>query len=177
MNVADLARSVLLLVPKEDLKTVTDPGEPDPKDREAIILKSGPSAGRPWKRKPRLQARLPEGFDPISIRKALALALEVSGGKMKLTFSDASADLEKSADLDRVETTINALALGPLPGGINSRADALYILGFPPGSNPDQRTLRQRFRSFAQIHHPDGNFGDHQRMAQLNTAMEMLRRS
>ena len=53
-NAADLARSVVLVVPRDAIDAFPDPGGPAPHDRESIILKSGPAEGRPWRRKPRL---------------------------------------------------------------------------------------------------------------------------
>jgi len=62
-----------------------------------------------------------------------------------------------------------------LPHGIASRSDALHVLGFPPTARPDKRTIRARFRMLATIHHPDSNYGSHDRMSQLNQAMEFLK--
>ena len=75
VNVADLARSALLLVPREIIRQIPDPGGPKPGDREETVLKSGPSKGRPWRRKPRLQARLSAGYDVSTVRRALNLVL------------------------------------------------------------------------------------------------------
>ena len=61
-----------------------------------------------------------------------------------------------------------------LAGGGKNRDEALPGLGLPPGSLPDQGTLRARFRMLATIHHPDGLHGNHKRMSQLNAAMELL---
>jgi len=58
-NVADLARSALLLMPEEVLRQIPDPGEPAAGDREQTVLKSGPQAGRPWRRKPRCRCACP----------------------------------------------------------------------------------------------------------------------
>ena len=59
VNVGDLARSVMLVVPAEAIAATADPGEPAANDRETVVLKSGRGAGKPWRRKPRLQVRLP----------------------------------------------------------------------------------------------------------------------
>ncbi|MEK9725603.1 MAG: J domain-containing protein, partial [Rhodospirillaceae bacterium] len=53
VNVADLARSVALVVPAETLAQFPDPGEPGPDDRGAVVSKSGPAAGGPWRRSAR----------------------------------------------------------------------------------------------------------------------------
>lgn len=80
-------------------------------------------------------------------------------------------------EIDRLKAIISVLAFEPLTDGVQSRADALYVLGFAPGDYPDARTLRAKFRMLATIHHPDSNHGDHQRMSQLNQAMTLLRDS
>jgi hypothetical protein len=85
--------------------------------------------------------------------------------------------VEINDELERLRTIVAVLAFEPLPEGVRSRGDALHVLGFPPSSDPDSRTLRAKFRMLATIHHPDGNYGSHQRMSQLNQAMEFLRRS
>lgn len=78
-------------------------------------------------------------------------------------------------DLMRLRAMVSVLSFEPLPGGVRGRADALHVLGFPPGADPDGERVRARFRLLATIHHPDGNQGNHQRMSQLNAAMTMLR--
>ena len=42
VNAADLARSVMLIVPEAAIEDYDDPGDPPPGDRETIVLKSGP---------------------------------------------------------------------------------------------------------------------------------------
>ena len=74
VNVADLARSALLLVPEELIRQFPDPGGPPSGDREQTVLKSGPSKGRPWRRKPRLQARLTSGYDVSMVRREIGRA-------------------------------------------------------------------------------------------------------
>ena len=54
VNVGDWARSVLLLATHHVVAKYSDPGEPTPDDREQVVLKSGPSANKPWRRIPRL---------------------------------------------------------------------------------------------------------------------------
>ena len=75
VNAGDIARSVLLVVPMDDIRDYPDPGDPRPEDREVVILKSGAARGRPWRRKPRLQVRMASGYDAITLRRALAIAL------------------------------------------------------------------------------------------------------
>ena len=53
VNVGDLARSIMLTLSPDAVKSAADPGEPEEDDRETVVLKSGPSAGKPWRRKPR----------------------------------------------------------------------------------------------------------------------------
>ncbi len=190
VNVGDLARSVLLVVPPETVETFPDPGEPPSHDRETVILKSGPAEGRPWRRKPRLQVRMPPGHLIPFIRRALGLALALAEGKLAVSISDPSAPVqrpepivvpppvieeEQTDELDRLKAIISALAFEPLAEGVRSRSEALHILGFSPNANPDSRTVRAKFRLLATIHHPDSDHGDHQRMSQLNQAMGLLR--
>lgn len=191
VNVGDLARSVLLVVPPEAVERFPDPGEPPSHDRETVILKSGPAQGRPWRRKPRLQVRMPPGHAIPFIRRALGLALALAERKLAVTLMDPNAppppipermpiplpeavndDLD---EIERLRTIISALSFEPLPDGIRSRTEALHVLGFPPTAKPDGRTLKAKFRLLATIHHPDNDLGSHQRMSQLNQAMEILR--
>lgn len=180
-NAGDLARSVVLTVPPDAIAAYPDPGEPDRKDRETIILKSGTAKGRPWRRKPRLQVRMAPGFGTETIRRALAIAVDLDAGKCAVSLSGAGLPaapdtVAAQEERDRLRATISVLSFTPLSGGVQNRNDALYVLGFAPGQNPDQHTVRARFRMLATIHHPDGEFGDHERMAQLNEAVDWLRR-
>lgn len=202
VNVADLARSVLLMVSDADISEFTDPGDPKPDDRETVILKSGPSKGRPWRRKPRLQVRMAPGYDVLHIRKALNLAVYMEEGKAQVRIDTAETlraqqeeadrlrkDIEEQAEkhlknhnlpetieeIDRLRAMVSVLSFEPLVHGIQDRGDALHILGFPPKTYPDRSELRARFRMLATIHHPDGKYGSHERMSQLNQAMEILR--
>ena len=198
-NVADLARSVVSLMPHGVISAYPDPGEPQPGDRETVILKSGAAMGKPWRRKPRLQVRMRIGLSADFIRKALALALAVDRGERAISIEDPNApppvavidtpaidmealEAQKTAlrerddELDRLKTLVSILAFDPLPNGILNREHALHVFGFPPGSIPNQQMMRGRFRMLASIYHPDSSTGDHDRMAQINTAMEILRR-
>lgn len=189
VNVGDLARSVLLTVPEEALEAFPDPGEPHPKDREDVTLKSGPEAGRPWRRKPRLQVRLPDGHDVATIRKALGLALALSeggisfrldglGGAPKPEHRIAALEhslMEYREEVARLKVSLTTLSFEPLPDGVQDRRDALYVLGFHPLSQPTEAELRARYRQRATIHHPDSPGGDHERMAQINAAVKLLR--
>lgn len=206
VNAADLARSVLLVVPEAVIAGFADPGEPPPDDRETVVLQSGRTAGRPWRRKPRLQVRLPPGLDPLTIRKALNFALALDGGTMAVAVEDPTAPAPAAPppepppepspppqaanphpellaemarlrdEVERLHTVIAALAFTPLDDGVQTRAEALHVLGFPPNTNPDSRELRGRFRMLATVHHPDSAYGSHARMSQINAAMDLLRR-
>ncbi len=195
VNVGDLARSVLLVVPQTVIQEFPDPGEPEPGDRETVILKSGTAKGRPWRRKPRLQVRMAPGFEVEFMRRALAIALALDEGQTQVSLvpsadEDAPAPRDENEDetgapgrtvadpeeLVRLRTIVSVLSFDPLADGVRSREDALYVLGFPPGRIPDTRTLRARFRMLATIHHPDSPHGDHRRMSQLNSAMDILKR-
>ena len=191
-NVADLARSVVLVVPAAAVDAYPDPGGPAPDDRESIVLKSGPARARPWRRKPRLQVRMAPGLDVRTIRRALAIALALDRGEVDVHLEKCFDPADKSSDrrrgdeahatliretrddLEWVRAMVLALSFEPLAGGIKCRDDALHVLGLPPGSRPGQGMLRARFRMLATIHHPDGLLGSHKRMSQLNAAMELL---
>jgi hypothetical protein len=207
VNVGDIARSVLLVMPSNIIAAHDDPGDPPPDDRETVILKSGPAKGRPWRRKPRLQVRMSPGYEVTFIRRALSLALALDRGDLAVRLDDPSLrqaelaeeerrDAERrntppppphhhgghshaleavNEELERMKAVISVLAFEPLPEGVRTRAEALHVLGFPPGLVPDRRSVRARFRMLATIHHPDSHYGSHHRMSQLNQAMEVLR--
>lgn len=186
-SVADLARGVLLLVPNETVMATEDPGEPAPDDREVVKLQSGPSKGRTLRRKPRLQLRLPIGYDIARLRRALALALKMSEGE-KILNVESSDDRKKRSDdqairvrleedIEQLQRIIGDLAFEPLRDGITSRSEALHVMGFAPTAVPDQKAIRGRYRRLALVFHPDSPFGDHQRMSQLNEALEKLTRA
>ncbi len=190
VNVGDLARSVLLVVPAGRINAFPDPGDPDRDDRETVILKSGPAAGRPWRRKPRLQVRMAAGYDVGMMRKALGLALVLGDGSLSVkltpvTETEPTAPVPDDApespqsrnteELMRLRTIISILSFDPIADGVKTRDEALFVLGLPPGGVPEKSVLRARFRMLATIHHPDSATGDHERMSQLNTAMDVLR--
>ena len=181
VNVGDLARSVLLLIPRDVVAKYPDPGEPAPEDREQIVLKSGPSANKPWRRKPRLQVRLPAGFKIPEIRRALGMALAMENGGVSLTLEEGKKPklgerLRKAeTEIDRLRAAVIALAFEPLANGVRTRADALFVLGFPPNARPDQKAIHAQFRMLATVHHPDSGYGHHDRMTQLNDALSTLK--
>jgi hypothetical protein len=183
VNVGDLARSVLLMVPYETIVKFADPGEPINDDRETVILKSGSSKGRIWKRKPRLQVRMCPGVDSNLIRRALAMALAMEQGELDIYLEQVKPGMaptpevarQAEAEVERLRTIVSALCFDPLPDGIQNREEALHVLGFAPGGKPDDRSVKARFRMLAAIHHPDSPYGNHQRMSQLNAAMDQLR--
>ena len=205
VNVADLARSILLVLPEDTIKNFADPGEPQLADREKIILKSGSSKGRLWRRKPRLQVRLTPGYEISFVRRALNLAVVLDSEHYLINvqkrdvnalhndkftnqngtvFSQAITNNSHQVSnvIDQkvcyegkyLQKVISALSFTPLSGRLSSRTDALHILGFFPTERPDRSAVRSKFKMLAKIHHPDNNFGNHQRMSQLNEAMELL---
>lgn len=184
VSVGDLARSVLLLLPPKELGRILDPGEPMPDDRETVKVLSGPSKGRILRRKPRLQLRLIVGYGVSDLRRALALALDLTEGVRtlalepegsRLSQEDAKrADGRLGAELDELRQMIETIALRPLENGVTSRGEALHVLGFSPSSVPGRDVLRSRYRQLALIYHPDASFGDHVRMSLLNQAAELL---
>ena len=180
VNPGELARSVLLLMPRE-AADFPDPGGPEPGDRETVILKSGANEGKNWRRKPRLQVRTMAGRTAPQIRAALALALAMDDGAVELTMEDgrgptASDRLKQArAEIARLGRQLKALSFEPLARGVRNRTEALHVLGFPPGARPAPDAVRKRYRALAAIHHPDGGTGDHKRMTQLNDAVRILR--
>lgn len=181
MNAGDLARSVMLTLPAEAIASFPDPGGPGLEDRETVVLKSGPEAGKPWRRKPRLQVRLPAEQDVTMIRRALGIALALDRGEVSITLEQGKgprlADRLKDREqtIDRLRGAVSTLAFTPLSNGVRSRADALHVLGFAPESHPDARAVNARFRLLAAVHHPDSESGDHERMTQLTQAVRTLR--
>lgn len=188
-NVADLARSVVLVVPLGVIEKAKDPGDPARDDRETVVLQSGRAAGKPWRRKPRLQVRMSPGYDSETIRKALNLALAIERGHMNVGVESREAlndqSMEQEAqhkllrethdELERMRSIVQTLYFEPLEDGVLSREQALYVLGFQPGTYPNAAEVRSRFRKLATIYHPDSQDGSHQRMSQINAAMERLR--
>ena len=203
VNVADITRSIIYVIPEDVIANFIDPGEPALEDRETVTIKSGVAAGRLWRRKPRLQVRMAPGLDVTLVRKALGLALALEQGKILINIDsnnvkfspdvnntveavlpaddvpEATAESEDALDenneVERLRAFISVLSFDPLDQGITSREEAMHVLGFPPGPSPDTATLRNRFRMLATIHHPDSPYGNHNRMSQLNTAMDYLR--
>jgi hypothetical protein len=181
VNGGDIARSVMLSVRADVIDAFPDPGEPAPDDRETVILKSGAQAGKPWKRKPRLQVRLPKGQDVVRLRKALGMALALDSGALRLIVEDAAAPGRAAAEAtlrdeaDRLRAMVNTLAFDALREGVRTRDEALFVLGFPPGAKPGPELMKARFRMLAAVLHPDSGIGDNARMAQLNAAWAFLR--
>jgi hypothetical protein len=166
------------------IRSASDPGGPQPGDRQEAVIKSGPSKGRPWRRKPRLQVRLAPGYDLSFVRRALNLALSLDQGDISFRLENGEggeeaatgpADRQVVEELERLRTIVSALSFEPLAGGVKTRADALHVLGFPPSDRPAMKTLQARFRMLATIHHPDSGFGNNRRMSQLNEAIGILR--
>jgi hypothetical protein len=195
VNAADLARSVVLVVPPTLLAAFPDPGPPAKGDREVVIVKSGPAKGRPWHRKPRLQVRFVPGTPIPVLRRALGLAaamegqeisislagLEDAGNAAREAWTPDKKDRRESKtgddeELTRLRAIVSVLAFEPLPGGVKTEAEAHHVLGIAPGRGPGIGELRARFRMLAAIHHPDSGTGSHERMSQLNSAMDILGR-
>ncbi|MEQ8667449.1 MAG: J domain-containing protein [Rhodospirillales bacterium] len=184
-NAGDLARSVVLMLPMQSIAQLPDPGGPLPGDRETVERKSGPDKGGTWRRKPRLQVRLPAGYDPIAIRRALGLALALADGKAAIdveldgkSITDGQSARERrdqAEEIVRLRASVSALSFEPFDDGVETRSQALHVLGFPPDSRPGPPEVRARFRVLATIHHPDNAQGDHRRMTQLNEAFALLR--
>lgn len=185
VNAADIARSILLTLPLPLVRDYPDPGGPPAGDRERVTIGTGPSAGRVLTRKPRLQMRLPAGLESSLVRRALAFALALDRGDVPLAppvpspseVDPGQAGRIKSLEeeTERLRTLVSVLSFDLLPEGPQDRAEALYVLGFTPGTRPDRTQMRAKFTMLASIHHPDSDYGDHARMSQLNMAMDLLR--
>ena len=90
--------------------------------------------------------------------------------------ASAAGDLGEAA-LKRVVTALQALAFTPLPNGVRTLRDALYVLGLPDRSGLTMATLNQRFRQLAPIYHQDtGLVPCADRMVQLIDARDLLAR-
>lgn len=188
INVADMARSVVLTLPKDTISRFPDPGAPLADDREMIILKSGTSKGRPWKRKPRLQVRLAPGYEEGFLRRALNMALAMDEGAVQIHVEAPEFGLEvetqKNAretersllEMEKLQSVVSVLVFEPLTHEVETRADALYVMGYHAMARPSAKDLRSRFRLVATVHHPDSGYGSHERMSQLNSAMEYLKK-
>ena len=195
VNVADLVRSVLLVLPEDIIKRFPDPGEPEAGDREKTIVKTGPSKGRPWRRKPRLQVRLTPGYEVPFVRRAFNIAVVLDDNlysirlqksetvsnydlpKLKIDAActlDNNSNIESGLVLKQMHEIIAALSFTPLPEGLSNKIDALHVMGFFPSERPNKAIVQSKFRLLAQIHHPDSNYGDHNRMVQLNAALHLL---
>lgn len=184
-NAADLARSIVLMFPQKIIAQLPDPGGPSAGDRETVERKSGPGKGETWKRKPRLQVRLPAGHDPVHVRRALGLALALDRGEAAVDVELAGKSLtdgrsarerrDQAEEIVRLRASVSALSFEPVPDGVETREQALYVLGFAPNARPHPDDIRARFRVLATIHHPDNAQGDHRRMTQLNEAFALLR--
>lgn len=210
------------MVPFDLLAAYPDPGEPPKKDREAVLVKSGPSKGRLWRRKPRLQVRLAAGYEIPMLRRALGVALAMDDGEINVSLDGPALGAavaggfwtpemkdrrkqhpsrdrpgtssgpvqetgqrpknplqnpaQEDEEIVRLRAIVSVLSFDPLKGGIKTRDQALHVLGLAPGAAPDIGKLRARFRMLAAIHHPDSGYGDHERMSQLNSAMDILGR-
>ena len=134
-----------------------------------------------------MQLRLPKGHTEAELRRALALALEMGAGERSLSMESKEDRSRRRQDDARVRDIneenqqlrriVEDVSFVPIRDGVASRNEALHVLGFAPNSIPDFSQVRQRFRKLAMVYHPDSPFGDHQRMSQLNQALETLTRS
>ncbi|WP_366653947.1 J domain-containing protein [Fodinicurvata sp. EGI_FJ10296] len=194
VTASDLVTAVLVLHEHLDPDSVPDPGDAGPDDRDVILLKSGPRAGRVLRRKPRLQLRLKDGLSDVYIRRALALLLALDAGERALSESDStgSADNDDTTDpvrdrargrseiddarehAEEMRALVSLMTFDPLPDGVRTVSDARYVLGLPPGMRLNRRIVKARFRMLSQIYHPDKETGDTLRMTQLIDASRLM---
>ncbi len=187
VNVADLAQAVVLTLPKDTVTAFPDPGGPEDGESETFVLQFGAARGLKRRREPYLRIKVPpEGYHAHTIRRALNLALAFKQGKLVTRMDERKPGVNGRSGRDRAEfrqtleemdqlrAVVSVLSFDLLPGGVRNREEALYVLGFPPRSTPAIRAIQGRFRMLATIHHPDSGYGSHERMAQVNSAMEIL---
>ncbi len=192
VNAGDIARSIILTIDSQFISSFPDSGEPALEDREFFYTKSDKNKKYPKKIKPRIQLRLPTGYDNIFIRKALNLALSLDKEETTILKALSLSHLEappasepsppptttmtvSSEQIEHLKSTIYALLFEPLQKEITTQAEAFYILGIPPFSNMTLAKLKQRFRFLATIHHPDNELGSKERMQQLKEAFDFLK--
>jgi len=168
-------------MPEDKIRRFPDPGGPIQTDRDLVLVKGGASKGKTLRRKPRLQVRLRPGYDVSIVRKALNIALKLKHGALELNLDKIderpdrnTLNLELIKEINVLKKIISTLAFDPLESGISNIAEALHVLGFAPNDRPNKAAIRVRFRKLAAIHHPDSICGNHQRMTQINAAMEFL---
>ena len=104
------------------------------------------------------------------------LSVESADDRKKRS-DDQAVRVRLEEDIEQLQRIIGDLAFEPLREGITSRSEALHVMGFAPTAVPDQKAIRGRYRRLALVFHPDSPFGDHQRMSQLNEALEKLTRA
>ena len=201
VTASDLVISVMTLIPADEIDGYPDPGDAPDGDRDSVVLRSGPRAGRTLRRKPRLQLRLRPGLAAAHVRRALALALAIQTGKESLSVGRQAVspetqpqpairqpDTELQSRLATLEdqlirardveaelrAIVDLLAFDPLPNGVRNAKEARYILGLPPEGRLDRQHVKARFRQLSQVFHPDKATGDTDRMGQLLDASRFL---
>ncbi len=58
---------------------------------------------------------------------------------------------ESHEEVERLRAIVSVLSFEPLADGVESRDDALHVLGFSPGARPGLKALGVRFRRLASI--------------------------
>lgn len=186
VSVGDLLRAVAILLPPQALDDMADPGEPPLFERDTLVVKSGAHKGETLKRKPRLQARLKETMpfpkDAATLRKALALALALDKQEWALSVENTKQREQRKSRHDKSEQRIvelerglERLAFRPLTSNCRTLEDACYVFGLRASMRPSEELVRRRFRDLASVFHPDAIKGDHERMSQLNQAMQLFK--
>lgn len=201
VTASDLAISVMTLIQAYEIDRFPDPGDAPDGDRETVVLRSGPRAGRTLRRKPRLQLRLRPGLSAAFVRRCLGLALAIHDGEESLSIGQQATpaetppqpparqpdtelldritalqgDLTRARDAEaELRAIINLLAFDLLPNGVRNAKEARYVLGLPPDGRLDRRHVKARFRQLSQVFHPDKTTGDKDRMGQLLDASRFL---
>ena len=188
LTATDLALGVLVLLGRESIDAIPDPGEPAPDDRECVQLKSGPRKGRSLTRKPRLQLRLPGRLEHAHVRRALALSIELDAGRQALKIVSPTEESQLAAQLaeqqqaltkaeqalEDMRASLNVLAFDAGGQTVSTTEQASYILGLPPGAPISREIIKSRFRQLSRVFHPDLPTGDTARMSRIIEAVRYL---
>lgn len=194
VNPADIIRSILFVFPEEFIQSFEDPGDPLREDREDVTLHSGKHKGKTWKRKPRIQVRIPRSYPVPFLRKALNIALSLQDDNITQLLTSKKIDEEQkeeteqkiknltqeqerlTKEIELLQSVLKNFTKEKENKNIQSIDDALFILGFPPYSSPTAPLIKKKYRDLAILFHPDTGLDNHAMMSKLNDAISFLRK-
>ena len=141
-----------------------------------------------------LQVRMPPGHDIPFIRRALALAIAMDKGDVAVSVASGSRIEEQrvkreeqrakgeeqklarlveiNEELDRLRTIVRCWLSNPCRMASAPAAMRCMSAVSRPVPSPIRGRCGRNSAMLATIHHPDSHYGSHQRMSQLNQAME-----